>query len=253
MYPVTRDRTVEFRPGWDFRDLGLLVALLALFLGIVRTAAQFAGAYDYTLQIQASLAVVPAYSVVLDFLGRSPTLRLLSTPVWQLLNRVVDKGTRQPLPPRISATNLTQHFQTIQGLNRFFFSGVTFIVLWGTWEVALLLRVLHWSDWQNVITGAIWTALRVLTALILSLALTVPVGVSIGRNPRLAQFLQPLLKIATSVPATVLFSVLLLGFTQITGALLIGSIVLMMLGTMWYVLFNAIVAAYQSFSLASLV
>ena len=128
-------------------------------------------------------------------------------------------------------------------LNWLFLSGVAIIVLWGTWEAVLLLKVLHWADWQTVVTGAILTALRVLSSLILSLAWTVPVGVAIGRNPRLAQILQPLVQIAASVPATALFPVLLLALTQIGGGLQIGSIVLMMLGTMWYVLFNVIAGA----------
>ena len=115
----------------------------------------------------------------------------------------------------------------------------------GTWEATLLLRMLHWSNWQTVIIGAILTALRVLTALVLSLAWTVSVGVAIGRNPRLAQVLQPLVQIAPSVPATALFPVLLIALTQIGGGLQIGSIVLMMLGTIWYVLFN-VIAGVQS-------
>ncbi len=54
-------------------------------------------------------------------------------------------------------------------------------------------------------------------------------GVAIGRNPRLAQILQPLVQIAATVPATALFPVLLIALTQIGGGLQIGSIALMML------------------------
>jgi NitT/TauT family transport system permease protein len=87
------------------------------------------------------------------------------------------------------------------------------------------------------------TALRVIIALVLSLAWTVPVGVAIGRNPKLAKLLQPIVQIAASVPATALFPVLLIALAQIGGGLQIGSIILMMLGTMWYVLFNVIAGA----------
>jgi len=121
--------------------------------------------------------------------------------------------------------------------------GVTVIVLWGTWEAVMLLKVLTWADWQEVITGAILTALCVVTALVLSLAWTVLVRVAMGGNPRLAQILQPLVQIAACVPATALFPVLLLALTQLGGGLQIGCIVLMMLGTMWYVLFNVIAGA----------
>src|SRR5919202_4785841 len=62
MYPVTRDRTVKFRPEWDLRDFVLLLALLALIFGIIRTASKFGGAYDYNLKIETSLKVLPAYT-----------------------------------------------------------------------------------------------------------------------------------------------------------------------------------------------
>jgi NitT/TauT family transport system permease protein len=116
-------------------------------------------------------------------------------------------------------------------------------VLWGIWEAVLLLRVLSLADWRQVIVGAIVTALRVICALVLSLLWTVPVGVAIGRNPKLAQVLQPLVQIAASVPATALFPILLLGLIQAGGGLQIGSVALMMLGTMWYILFNVIAGA----------
>jgi NitT/TauT family transport system permease protein len=79
-----------------------------------------------------------------------------------------------------------------QWISWLFVSGLGFIVLWGTWEAVIMLRLLNWSDWQNVIIGAIWTSVRVFTALVLSLLWTIPVGVIIGRNPKLAQILEPL-------------------------------------------------------------
>ncbi|HEY9301915.1 ABC transporter permease subunit [Leptolyngbya sp. ST-U4] len=103
--------------------------------------------------------------------------------------------------------------------------------------------MLSLSEWTQVMLGALLTLLRVITALILSLLWTVPVGVAIGRNPRLAQLLQPVTQIAASVPATALFPVLLLYLVHWGGGLQIGAIVLMLLGTMWYILFNVIAGA----------
>lgn len=182
-------------------------------------------------------------SAVLDFLRRSPTLRIFKTHVWKPLGRAFGQGIRQTFPPQTSTLNPRQRSHIVQWLNWLFLAGVSFIVLWGTWEAALLLRMLNWTEWQKVIIGAIFTALRVLIALILSLAWTVPVGVAIGRNPRLAQLLQPIVQLAASVPATALFPVLLLAVVQVGGGLQVSSIVLMMLGTMWYVLFNVIAGA----------
>ena len=154
-----------------------------------------------------------------------------------------DRGLARAFAPVNLPANPRQRSRIGNWINWIFVSGFAVIVLWGTWEAVLLLRLLNLSDWQKVMTGAFFTALRVICALFLSLLWTVPVGVAIGRNPRLAQILQPLVQIAASVPATALFPVLLLALIQTGGGLQIGSVALMMLGTMWYLLFNVIAGA----------
>jgi NitT/TauT family transport system permease protein len=69
------------------------------------------------------------------------------------------------------------------------------------------------------------------------------VGVAIGFNPKLARVAQPLAQIAASVPATALFPIVLLLLIRIGGGLGLGSIVLLLLGTQWYILFNVIAGA----------
>ena len=72
---------------------------------------------------------------------------------------------------------------------------------------------------------------------------TIPAGVAIGFNPKLARMAQPLAQIAASVPATALFPIVLLGLMRLGGGLGVGSILLMLLGTQWYILFNVIAGA----------
>jgi len=181
-------------------------------------------------------------SFVLDFLRRSPTLRTLSERVWLPITSALDQGlSKKSARGTLSAPS--RNAPLTKWISWLFACGLTVIVLWGTWEAAMLLRLLNWSDWQKVMSGAIFTALRVFCALVLSLLWTVPVGVAIGRNPRLSQILQPVVQIAASVPATALFPVLLLFLVHIGGGLQIGSVALMMLGTMWYILFNVIAGA----------
>ena len=87
------------------------------------------------------------------------------------------------------------------------------------------------------------TFLRVAAALVIASAWTIPVGVAIGFHPRLARIAQPLAQVAASVPATALFPVILLGLISLGGGLGTGSILLMLLGTQWYILFNVIAGA----------
>jgi NitT/TauT family transport system permease protein len=72
---------------------------------------------------------------------------------------------------------------------------------------------------------------------------TVPVGIYIGLRPRLSSIAQPIAQIAASVPATALFPIVLLLLIRLGGGLGIGAIVLLLLGTQWYILFNVIAGA----------
>ena len=84
---------------------------------------------------------------------------------------------------------------------------------------------------------------RVMLALLIGALWTIPVGVMIGFSPKLARIAQPLAQIAASVPATALFPIVLLVLIRIGGGLGVGSIVLLLLGTQWYILFNVIAGA----------
>ncbi len=91
-----------------------------------------------------------------------------------------------------------------------------------------------------VLQGVFATFLRVAAALAIGLAWTIPVGVLVGSNRRAANFLQPVIQIFASIPATALFPVIVLALVGITGSLNAPAIILMLLGTQWYILFNVI-------------
>jgi NitT/TauT family transport system permease protein len=107
----------------------------------------------------------------------------------------------------------------------------------------LMLRTVTWPEVELLLEGAGATFLRVNAALILSVAWTIPVGVAIGFNPRVARFVQPVAQVLASIPATAFFPILLIGLVKIGAGLGIGSIALMLLGTQWYILFNVIAGA----------
>ncbi len=117
------------------------------------------------------------------------------------------------------------------------------VVGWGALQAVIMLRTVSWPDLQLLLEGAAATFLRVNTALLISAAWTVPVGVAIGLNPRLARIVQPTAQVLASIPATAFFPILLIGLVRIGGGLGIGSIALMLLGTQWYILFNVIAGA----------
>jgi NitT/TauT family transport system permease protein len=110
-------------------------------------------------------------------------------------------------------------------------------------RVVMILTGLHGSEFHQLGLGLGATFLRVNLTLALGALWTIPVGVAIGFNPRLARIAQPLAQIAASVPATALFPVVLLVLIRLGGGLGLGSIVLLLLGTQWYILFNVIAGA----------
>lgn len=116
-------------------------------------------------------------------------------------------------------------------------------LLYGLTQAVGLLLTLPVALWGEIAIGALATLLRVLIAVSIALLWTIPVGVLIGTNPRSARILQPLVQIAASIPATALFPVLLLGLLSIPAGANIAAVLLMLLGTQWYLLFNVIAGA----------
>jgi NitT/TauT family transport system permease protein len=114
---------------------------------------------------------------------------------------------------------------------------------YGVVRVAIILTGLQKAELHETALGLGATFLRVNIALLLGALWTIPAGVAIGLHPRLARIAQPLAQIAASVPATALLPVILLVLIRVGGGLGLASIVVLLLGTQWYVLFNVIAGA----------
>jgi NitT/TauT family transport system permease protein len=116
-------------------------------------------------------------------------------------------------------------------------------ILFALYGAVMTLKTLTMPELVSTLQGAAATFGRVLVSLAISALWTIPAGVAIGFNPKLARIAQPFAQLAASVPATALFPVLLLALIRMGGGLGVGSILLMLLGTQWYVLFNVIAGA----------
>jgi NitT/TauT family transport system permease protein len=113
-------------------------------------------------------------------------------------------------------------------------------LLYGAYLTGQMLLTVPLAQWKILGSGLIATLMRVLLALIIALLWTLPVGVAIGSNPRLTARLQPLMQIIASVPATALFPILVVILLGLPGGLNLAAILLMLMGTQWYLLFNII-------------
>jgi NitT/TauT family transport system permease protein len=106
-----------------------------------------------------------------------------------------------------------------------------------------LLGTMSSAELRHILWGAGATFLRVEVTLLLAALWTIPVGIMVGLRPRLSAIAQPLAQIAASVPATALFPIVILLLIRAGGGLGIGSVILLLLGTQWYILFNVIAGA----------
>src|SRR5206468_11436189 len=101
---------------------------------------------------------------------------------------------------------------------------------------------LGWAEWAQLVSSAALTFARVMGAVILSTAWALPAGVVIGRSPRIARALQPVIQVVASFPAPMLFPLVILLFERISIGLGLGAVALMVLAGQWYILFNVISA-----------
>lgn len=121
-------------------------------------------------------------------------------------------------------------------------AGIVFglALLFGAQRMFAFMSIIKPAQYLYILEAAFATTLRVFAALAISLMWTIPVGVLIGSNKRAALVLQPLVQVAASVPATAFFPFLILFFIKLPFGINIAAIVLMILGTQWYLLFNVI-------------
>jgi NitT/TauT family transport system permease protein len=117
------------------------------------------------------------------------------------------------------------------------------ILVWGGVKLLHLLQQVPAGVWGVSITSAFITLGRVLLSTLIGTAWALPAGLAIGLSPRLSRIFQPIVQIAASFPAPMLFP-LVIALLQWAGVTLgWGSILLMLLGTQWYILFNVIAGA----------
>lgn len=187
-------------------------------------------------------AEAPPRSWVLDLLARSLLIEKLQAAILTPLGEAIDTGLSRgigavslQLPPVLSPW--------LKRLGIALLVVIGAIAVFGAARVAGVLTEIGWAQWLTIVAGSVATFGRVVAAQALALAWTLPIGVAIGTNRRLAHRIAPVVQVAASVPATALFPVLLLVLLGLPGGVNIAAILLMLLGTQWYLLFNVIAGA----------
>ncbi|HTA08621.1 MAG TPA: ABC transporter permease subunit [Streptosporangiaceae bacterium] len=193
-------------------------------------------------RVEQSESELKAKSLVLDALRRSnwPAAlgrgrRALSQPVNAFMGRATG----------IDDQSLASHAARRRAADVAFTVVVSLVLVWG---VASMLAYIATGKQGLGVFGTAFglgflTFLRVVAVVTVSSFIWVPVGVWIGFNPRVAQFMQPVVQVLASFPANFIFPFAIVIFLDLGISLNYGSILLMLLGTQWYVLFNVIAGA----------
>lgn len=113
----------------------------------------------------------------------------------------------------------------------------------GCWKLFQLLQSLSLSDWRHISWYGCMTLSRVLSAVAIGTLWTLPTGLMIGLSPKLSRVLQPVIQVVASFPAPMLFVPIIIFLHNLGVGLEYGSVILMLLGTQWYILFNVIAGA----------
>ncbi|CAN5652446.1 ABC transporter permease subunit [soil metagenome] len=112
------------------------------------------------------------------------------------------------------------------------------IAAYGVFMLVKMIIQVDLHEWLLILLSTAATFGRVLAALVISSLWTIPVGVWIGLNPKVSRYFQPLIQFAASFPAPMLYPLVFGWILFVGGNLGWGSIILMMLGAQWYILFN---------------
>ena len=129
--------------------------------------------------------------------------------------------------------------------------GVSFAIfaIWvvGSGLVALARALLKpWpSEVKEIPLAAVYSTLRMTIGYIISLAWTVPVALWASESARFNRAITPIAEIVGSIPATALFPIIVLLVIRVTGGMNLASILLLLTGMQWYLLFNLLAGINQ--------
>jgi NitT/TauT family transport system permease protein len=224
----------------DRGDVGAMIAAVVAMVTMIVVVDQLMWrplvAWSEKFKFEDIGAATVNESWVLDLVRRTRVYAWLKARKQRRNQRPPQPTKAQPIPhaPRPAVS---------RGIAYASLAGFLALCAWGGFELFRLLARLSAGDWTDIGRASMYTLVRTSIAVAIGSIWAVPAGVYIGTHPRAARVLQPVVQIAASFPAPMLFPLVLLVLAKVHVSLSIGSVVLMTLGTQWYILFNVIAGA----------
>ena len=225
----------------DLRKVMLAVALMVVLVISVNVLFwRPLTAWAERFRVEESEAAEAPRSITLDVLRRSRIPELVGRPLGRLI---------QPLDRVMSVFGIADRpLRTPQIRRRagdvVFALAVAAVVAYGAYRVVTYIADgVGFGEVGHALLLGLATFARVIVVVVVATLLWVPVGVWIGMNPRVSRLAQPVVQVLASFPANFLFPLVTAGLIATGVGLDIGGILLMALGSQWYILFNVIAGA----------
>jgi NitT/TauT family transport system permease protein len=203
-------------------------------------------AWSERFKLEETSSAEQPHSWVLQLLRRSRLLNFIESRLKRRHDQTAElPGTRASSDPTAESARRWGR-NTVKWL---VVIGIFALSAWGAVKLAdLLLQVpIHEHGDQKGWTTVLWALLmsfgRVSAAVLIGALWTLPAGIMIGLSPRWSNRLQPVVQILASFPAPMIYLMLCVLMAKLSIAFTFGAIVLMLLGTQWYTLFNVIAGA----------
>ncbi len=236
-----KGRTVDLAAGL----LALLAIIVLMDMIVWQPLSTWAEKFKY--EFAASSGAVQSLGMFDALSGVGPAvtraLRAILVPPIRMIARAIEA---LPSGPELSPEQSKRVGAIVRTLI------ISAIVIFTTWALArglvALVRTLSqpWpSDVTQIPEAIVLSTIRMTIAYAISLAWTVPCALAASENPRFNRVLSPIAEIVGSMPATALFPIIVVVVIEVTGGMNLASILLILTGMQWYLLFNLLAGINQ--------
>jgi NitT/TauT family transport system permease protein len=236
------------RGEWIALAMGLLT-LLAVIVAMDIVVWQPLTAWSEKFRYEFAAAPPPTASVAtmaaLGAIGPAVTrtIRAILRPIGRAIGEAI---AMIPAPP---PTENRAARRTARMMRSFFAASFVIFIAYaiGAGVFALAHALLRpWpSEVRQIPLATLASTLRMVAAYVISLAWTLPCALAASESPRFSRILNPVAEIVGSIPATALFPLIVVFVIRLTGGMNLASILLILTGMQWYLLFNLLAGVSQ--------
>jgi len=216
--------------------IGAMLAMIAMIVFLDQVLWRPLVVWSRKFRVEEGGAQDITASWMLDLVRRSKLLATVGSGL-----RRVRSSVRKREEPHVSLAVAPERLS--KPLSIGLLGALLLALMLGAVRLVHLLRNVPLRAWTTSLEFGALTLGRVLAATIIGTLWALPAGLAIGLSPRLSRLLQPVVQILASFPAPMLFPMAILLLKLMGVSLGWGSILLMLLGTQWYILFNVLAGA----------